>query len=392
MMCIPIVITLIIGLVFGRSGTVELPRIKVLLVDNDNGVFANFLRQGMQQEELAEMVDIVVVDKDEGMDLIEKGKASALIEIPQGFTESIVDQKPTELKVIKNPSETFLPVIVEEMVEAMALLIDGSGRVFTEPIQQVQSLLEGNRWPSGDDVQELLDNSRDKLLLVEGYVTDSLVSLKVEDAPAQESEDSGFNIFAFVMPGSLLIGLLFISELMLRDIIREKESGTLARLFSGPVEVGHVVSGKILSAFAITAISCMMLLIIGRVGFGIDLGRPFPLIVHLMATIFMCTGIITLFYGFIRSERAADAILPVVIIVMALLGGSMIPYEQMNEAMQQVGRFSPVFWAVDGFKKIFIEGAGFREVSLHSVILYSLGILTVVPGAAMLRGRFRRGG
>jgi ABC-2 type transport system permease protein len=395
MMFIPILITLIIGLVFGSSGDVELPRIRVLLVDNDDGFFSHFLRQGLQQGQLSEMMEIVEVKEDEGRSMMEKGKASALLEIPENFSAELLDSKPVELRLTKNPAESFLPTIVEEVVETSALMLDSGVRVFAEPIDRVQALFEDEGWPSGSSIEGLLESARERVMLVRGYLADSLISLKTEEAaPAieEEEEPEGFNIFAFVLPGSLLIGLLFISQIALRDIVREKEYGTLARLFTAPLEIGHVVAGKILSAFAITGVSCILLVLIGRFGFGISLGRPLPLIVHLIGSILMCTGVLTLLYGFIRSDRAADAVLPVVILVMCLLGGSMIPIEQMGESLQGIGRFSPVFWAVDGLKRVFLADAGLTDISLHLGILYGLAVLTVVPGSLLLRSRVKRGG
>ncbi len=395
MMLIPVVITLLVGLVFGRSGEVELPRIRVLLVDKDDGLFSHFLRQGMQQGQFAEMIDLVEVDENEGRALIQDGKASALIEIPQGFTEALLDQRPVEVTLTKNPSESFLPTIVEELIETSALMLDSGVRIFEEPIGEARSLLEGNAWPSSDDLGGLLDGSRERLLLAGGYLADSLISLETQDEVSEDEQEGAaveINIFAFVMPGSLLIGLLFISQIALRDIVREKERGTLARLFTAPLEVGHVVAGKILSAFAITAISCLLLMIIGRFGFGISLGRPLPLIAHLVGTVFMCTGVITLVYGFIRSDRAADAVLPIVILTLCLLGGSMVPIDQMGGTIRAIGRLSPVFWAVNGLQRLFVEGAGLKDITRHLAILYGVGILTVLPGTFLLRHRMKRGG
>ena len=56
------------------------------------------------------------------------------------------------------------------------------------------------------------------------------------------------------------------------------------------------------------------------------------------------------------------------------------------------GGFSPVFWAVNGLQKLFIENAGFGDISLHLVILYGVAVLTVVPGTLLLRNRVKRGG
>jgi ABC-2 type transport system permease protein len=392
LMLIPVVITLIIGLVFGRSGDVDLPRIKVLLVDNDGGIFGSFLGQAMRQDHFADMIDLVPVSADEGERMMEKGKASALIEIPEGFTEHILDGRADTISVLKNPTETFLPVIVEEIVVTTALMLDRLNRIFAEQVAEARSVLEGERWPSGADFQRILDGAHDKIILAEGYVTDSLVSFEVRDAVSEETEETGLNLFAFIMPGSLLIGLLFISEISMREIFRERRSGTLGRLFSTPVDTRHYIAGKILSTFCITGIACIILLVVARLGFRIDLGRPAPLLVHFVGTILMCTGLVTLFYGFIRTERAADAVMSVVIVVLTLMGGSMVPYEQMGAGMRRIARFSPVFWANDGFKKIFLEDWGVGELALHSAILYGLAACTVVLGTVMLRRQIGKGG
>ena len=83
MMLIPVVITLLIGLVFGGSGDVELPRIRVLLVVNDDALFSHFLRQSMQQERFAELIELVEVEGDEvGATATVSGRAKAAAPTP----------------------------------------------------------------------------------------------------------------------------------------------------------------------------------------------------------------------------------------------------------------------------------------------------------------------
>jgi ABC-2 type transport system permease protein len=392
LMLIPVVITLIIGLVFGRSGEVSIPRITVLLDDRDGGMFGGFFSQAMRQDRFAEMIELVSVSGEEGERMMGEGKASALVVIPEHFTEHILDQVPDTVRVLKNPAETFLPVIVEEFVVTTALMLDRGNRIFSGQIGQIRSMFEGDRWPTGDEVQRFLDGAHDRFILIEAYIGDSLVSYEVADAVSEEPEDDGgFNLFALLLPGSLLIGLLFISEISMRDIFRERHAGTLGRLFTAPVGTGQYIAGKVLSTFCITALACIILLIVGRFGFGIDLGRPAPLVIHFVGTILMCTGLVTVFYGFIRTERAADAIMSIVIVVLALMGGSMVPYEQMGAGMRRVARFSPVFWANDGFKRIFLDDWGVPELGLHIAVLYGLAAITVVVGAVMLRRQIGKG-
>jgi len=399
MLLIPVSMTLIIGVVFGPEGDVDMPKIKVLLVDNDGGFFGGFLKQGMRQGELGDMLDITEVTAAEGEKMMSSGKASALIEIPEGFTSNVLDGLPAEIRLVKNPSETFLPIVVEEITKTMAVLLDGGTRIFNAPMSKMRSIVDQESWPEASEMEEVMGGAKNGVILAYGYIADSLITFTDEVAALPDSVAAvddpvvgDFNIFAYVMPGSMMIGLLFIVELVLRDLLRERKEGTLRRMLAAPVTTGQAVAGKVGAAFAITMISCLVLLAVSGLGFGVDLGDPLALFLHTVATIAMCTGIMTFLYGAISSERAADAVMSVVIIAMALFGGSMVPIEQMPQALQAAGRFSPVFWAADGMKQIFILDAGVSDISVHLVILFLLGVCTIIPGALLIRARLAKGG
>ena len=399
MLLIPVSMTLIIGVVFGPEGDVDMPRIKVLLVDNDGGFFGGFLMQGMQQGALADMLDITKVSAAEGEEMMSGGKASALIEIPEGFTSNVLDGFPAEIRLVKNPSERFLPIIVEEITKTMAVLLDGGTRIFNAPMTRMRSIIDRESWPEASDMEEVMNGAKNGVILAYGYIADSLIIFTDEVAALPDSvaaiDDpvvSDFNIFAYVMPGSMMIGLLFIVELVLRDLLRERKAGTLRRMLAAPVTTGQAVAGKVGAAFAITMISCLMLLAVSGLGFGVDLGDPLALFLQTVATILMCTGIMTFLYGAISNERAADGVMSVVIIAMALFGGSMVPIEQMPPALQAAGRFSPVFWASDGMKKIFILDAGVSDISTHLVVLLLLSVCTIIPGTLLIQRRLAKGG
>jgi len=393
MMCIPLVMTFLIGIVFGRSEDASLPRIKVFLVDQDDGMMSNFIRQGLNQERFAELLDIETVSLAEGEILMGEGKGSAMIIIPKDFTTMILDRKEVKIRVVKNPSERFLPEIVDEIASTMAVILTSARDVFDRPLTNARDILETEGWPSSDRLQLLLEEAKTGILLTKGYLADSLVTLGAETATNGETEEESslFNVFAYVISGSIMLGLLFTSNIMLRDIVREKESGTLARILSSPVGPAEVVAGKVLAAYAVTMVASFILLVISKFAFRIDLGDPLALSVHLITSMLMVTGIMTFFFGIISNGRSADAIMSVVIIIMALFGGSMIPLEQMGGLIEEVGKFSPVYWANDGFRMIFLTGAGISDILLNQVILASLGILTIIPGAYFLGRRFGNG-
>ncbi len=390
MMLIPLVMTLLIGIVFGGQGGEKLPVIKVLLVDNDRGIVSGFIKNGMRQDTLANMIDLETVEAEEGEELMSEGKASALLEIPRNFSDDFLEGKPVELRLVKNPSETFLPVIVEEIVKTAVVALGRARVLFSGPTDKIRVLIEKERWPTGNEIEGILEDSKNKITLAGGYLSGSIVGFKTETVSdiSDDERDEGFNIFAFVLPGSMVFGLLFISEITLRDLVREKGAGTLQRILVAPLRGRHVVTGKVMVTFCVTAVTCVIILFVSAIGFGVNLGRPLALLTHFTGVILMCTGLMALFYGFISSERAADAVMSVVIIIMALFGGSMVPFEQLSDTLQAVGRFSPVYWAANGFKQIFILGAGVEDIALNLIIVYLIAIFTLIPGTILIEKKF----
>jgi ABC-type multidrug transport system permease subunit len=101
----------------------------------------------------------------------------------------------------------------------------------------------------------------------------------------------------------------------------------------------------------------------------------------------MCVGLMAFLYGFIRSERAAQALIPGFIIVVCIFGGAMFPYETMGPAMQKAAHFSPAFWVIDGLKRISIDKSGWSGIAPHLAVVCGVGVVTSVAGAARLRGK-----
>jgi ABC-2 type transport system permease protein len=60
------------------------------------------------------------------------------------------------------------------------------------------------------------------------------------------------------------------------------------------------------------------------------------------------------------------------------LGGAWMPLEFTSDAFQKVAHFTPMAWAMDGFKNIIVRGQGLESVVLPVTVL--LGFAVVIFG------------
>ena len=129
---IPLMMTGLIGTIFApRADESRLPPIQVLLVDHDQGLVSRLLAGAFDNEEMRKTLQVTVTDEAEGRERMHRGRASAMVIIPEQFTVDLLDAKPVTLEIIKNPAEQFLPDIVEEFVNTLAVVLSGAVQAFT---------------------------------------------------------------------------------------------------------------------------------------------------------------------------------------------------------------------------------------------------------------------
>ena len=77
----------------------------------------------------------------------------------------------------------------------------------------------------------------------------------------------------------------------------------------------------------------------------------------------------------VSNEHQLSALAPALGMVLALLGGAMVPIEVFPPVMQTLAHVTPHAWAIDAFHDLLLDGGGVAD------------ILPAARGAGRLRGR-----
>ena len=180
-LAIPLLMLVLFSVVFGGGGETKAPQVHLLVVDEDKSFAGNMLTGMLSQGELAELFFVEPVAREEGERLIADGKASALLVIPEGFTEAILDRRETTLTLKKNPAQTILPKIAEEV---FSVTVDGVfylQQVLAEPLDTLVDA--GSDGPPSDQVVANISVVINQLVTrVEKYIFPPVLSL-AEDKP-----------------------------------------------------------------------------------------------------------------------------------------------------------------------------------------------------------------
>ena len=386
---LPLVMSAIFALVFGGGGATDIT-IKVLLFDEDDSLLSMLLK-GAGSSSQTENLDIVPVGV-EGFDMMERGEASALIHLPEDFTMDYLDGRRTTIEVVTNPSERFLPMVVEEGVGIGAVVLSQASLVFRSELEQMGQLAKDEGFPADPVIAGLSSGINRKLAGLESFLFPPVVDLETTtlkpEGPEEDSQD--MNILAYFLPGFSIMGILFPAQSATRDILLDRESGLLRHLLTAPVSPIDYLLGKCLSVFTVTALGFVILVGIGIAG-GIDWGPPLAVGALVLASALAAAGLLLFIMSLVGSERQGDTLTTIVIIVSSMLGGAFMPVSQMPAFLKPISAATPVFWSTDGFTQLIINGGGLPDIVPNLVVLTAVGLVLMALGAALLRHKIERG-
>lgn len=267
--------------------------------------------------------------------LFEYGKAHAVIFIPEGFDDGT---KPVEIE--------FDPVLDAGYKAALRSLITG---LTAEVVMGI------------DDIEA---------------VTASLVVEKTKKnrdfpTPLQQS-----------VPGWSIFAMFFIAIPMSIAFLREKNDGTLQRLFTYPVSANLVALGKLIPYYLINLAQFILMLAVGVylmpqiTGLSLNLGEhAWYLVPVTIIAAAASTGFGMLVAALARTPEQSSTLAATGAVLMGVAGGIMVPHVVMPLAMKKLAMLSPMYWAHQAYLDVFLREASFVYILPKLVVLLIFALI-----------------
>ncbi len=397
MLAFPFLFSGLIALTFGGGGSSHTPRFKIVLVDEDGGLVARFVRGAFGQEQAAQFLEVTEATLAEATRLIERNRVAGAIVIPAGFSQAVFERRETQLRVIRNPASSIGAVAVEETAEFIALLLEGATNVLAEPLDRIRALTERAAAPGSpaapdQDIASIAVTINHSMQGISRFAFPPAIYVQ-KPAPTGQANAQGDEfqvIFKAVLPGMAAFALFFLAVGLMADIFRERSAGTLARQLAAPVHVREVVFGKILATMGIGLLTAAVMALVGALLLGAraDLAAFTLLCLTFLLAV---TGFVSLLYSFARNEQQGGTLSSIVLMVMAFLGGTFIPLDAMPAFARSVAPLTLNYWAVRGFQTLLLSRAGIAQVAAPLVVFTVVGIVSVLAGGLVLQRRLMRG-
>lgn len=166
-----------------------------------------------------------------------------------------------------------------------------------------------------------------------------------------------------------------------------RPAGPFLRLRIAPLSRGAILGAKALACFAAIVVVSTVFLGPGRFAFGVRTGSPGLLALALAAVAFGFVGVMMLLATAGRSEQAVSSASWAVLLVMAMLGGGMVPLVALPDWMRPVGHASPVKWGILALEGAIWRGFDLREMMVPVAVLAGIGLVALSAGLAVLSRR-----
>lgn len=387
-LAIPFFMVALMVAVFGPRGGTGLPRMKVLLVDHDQGLLARALASGLDSPQLAEYFDLQVVEEDEAKRLMDRGKASLLVIIPEGFTDGFMDNQPLEIQVFRNPQEAILPDIGEKVVTFLA---DAGGllRAVLQPLVQDLTDVAADTKPSLAQVLSVSTKIYNVLDTPAAEKLTAFKNLKVVKRHPGEKKLTRSQIVGWFAPGMVILSLLFLCNGQSQEIQEDVASGRMARAWTRPTPPSIPLAAKA-TALIVAAVIEALLLTAGLAGvLGWHPGSILLVTAHIAATAVAFTGLALLLRLLTTNPEAGGAAASGVMVGLGFLGGCFVPAAFLPSFLQGIANLIPTGWAVQGL--LIQEGATWAgdlgTLGWRIAALAATGALTFVVAARLMRRR-----
>lgn len=192
----------------------------------------------------------------------------------------------------------------------------------------------------------------------------------------------GRSPFLVTFPQGLVWGTLACASAFGISLVTERRQGTLVRLRVGPVRLWQVLAGKGLACFlSILAMSGTVVLV-GAIGFGVMGGASRLGVVAVMVSVAAgFVGIMMLLAVLGKTEASAGGIGWAVLLVLAMVGGAMVPASLMPEWLGPIAEMSPVRWAIVAYEGAMWRGWSHAALAVPCVKLVAVGSACFAVGA-----------
>ena len=395
MFMMPIALAIIIASV--QNSTYELvsnKKIPIIILNNDTGEAGKELLKHVETGGM--FIPQVLASNSTIIDLqkkIDAKEALVGVIIPKTYTEEIAGKaqnvavKALSILAVDSTenkdSISSTPLILQYHPVLQKSFIQGVNAALNSMLQIVQSKYI---------VRDLYSSINDSAVLPQDLEDQILHNATpINEVPVSKSKQTAIpNATQHNIPAWTIFAMFFVVISLGSSIVREKNSGSFLRLKTMPTSFSLAIIAKQITYIFITFLQAVVIFSIGKFLFpflGLPaLNIPHDIIGLILVTIICgwCATSFAICIGvFSKTQEQCNGIGAISIVLFAAIGGLLVPSFAMPDSFQTIMRFSPLYWCLEAFYGLFLEGGVLKDLIIN--IMPLIGIIVVLQIIAFVK-------
>jgi ABC-2 type transport system permease protein len=404
---IPICIAAFFGYVFGGSGaSQEVGKLPIAVVDEDQSAVTRAIAADLAADKF---LQVTALTREAAREQVRKGAQNAAAVFPKGFGEQSVNalfsgrDKP-QVELFVDPSQQTSARLIEGLL-AQYSMQDISREAFSGAAGQksmdgyLADLDKQAATPEQEALKSVLQsvNRLNKVRAgVQGGATASQVQgtqfafsipYELASTPVAARSNITYNSYAHSFAGMSVQFILFAGIDAGVVLLLLRQRGIWQRIRSAPLRKSEFILARALATALISAFQLAVIYTAAALIFGVRIDGSVPGFLMVAAAFCLLNagfGLMLATLG--RSAAATRGIASMVMLLLVMLGGAWVPSFVFPKWLQDVSRYTPTRWAVDGLDAMTWRGLGFGDALLPAAIL--CGCALVFLGIAAWRFRW----
>jgi ABC-2 type transport system permease protein len=393
MFIMPIILVVIVTSI--QNSTFQLVnknRIAMMVCNRDTGKLSTQLIQSIDKIGMFKMVSIPKNESEEAIKNRMRGKDALLaIVIPADYTQKItakaknvsgkalnsfgLNGDTVSKKISVNPLTMYFQPILQQ---SYRFSINGALRSALQIVESRETLRQLYFAINEKPLPEALEKD---LLNNQTNINEVPVSISGGTIMPNASQHN--------VPAWTIFAMFFIIISLGGSVVREKLSGSFIRLKTLPTDFMVALISKQITYLGVTVLQAVVIFSMGLWLFPLiglpALNLPSDYLALLVVTLVcgwcavsyaICMGV------YAHTQEQANGFGAVSIVILAAIGGLLVPSFAMPDGFKTVAVFSPLHWSIEAYYSLFLEGGKLKDVIPN--LLPLLGITVLIQLAAYI--------
>jgi len=194
------------------------------------------------------------------------------------------------------------------------------------------------------------------------------------------------------VPAWTIFAMFFIVISLAGNVVREKLNGSIVRLKTLPTNFMVALFSKQVVYVGLTLIQAVVIFSIGIWLFPwiglpkLNLPTDLPALLLVTLVCGFCAASYAICIGvFAETQVQANGFGAVSIVILAAIGGLMVPSFAMPASFGTIMKISPLHWCLEAYYGLFLEGGKLKDILMNILSLLIITILLQVISIAGLR-------